>query len=216
MMVVTGSTTTSRSGSSTRARPSTGTGSAASTGAGYQASRTRPEAASVVWSPMAEALAMARRNLQGGELGLELRAQLAAADRDRPAGQVDVQVLGDVDEQLAAVEDDGHRRVAAAQHVGDGRAGRAGPAGQRLPHPALEDPRADAVGGHRGEERHVRAAGREELVVLDGRADRREVEALELVAVGHVDRALGVADEDLLEAPALDLAVGPQPGAAHV
>src|SRR4051812_25944572 len=181
MTVATGSTTTSRSGSSTRARPSTGAGSVVRTGAGYQASRTRPEAASVVCSPMAAALTMARTNLQGRELGLELRAQLAAADRDRPAGQVDVEVFADVDEQLAAAEDEGHRRVAAAQDVGDGRAGRAGPAGQRLPHPAFEDPRADAVGGQRGEERDVRAAGREELVVLDGRADGHQVEALQLV-----------------------------------
>src|SRR4051794_32094995 len=216
MTVTTGSTTTSRSGSSTRARPSTATGSEARTGLGYHASSTRPEAASVVCSPMAAALAMAGTNLQGGELGLELRAQLAAADRNRPAGQVDVEVLADVDEQLAAVEDDGHRRVAAAQHVGDRRTGRAGPARQRLPHPALEDPRADAVGAQRGEERDVGAGRREQLVALDRGADGRQVEALELVARGDVDRALRVADEDLLEAPALDLAVEAQPRAAHV
>ncbi len=37
--------------------------------------------------------------------------------------------------------------------------------------------------------------------VLDRRADRRQVERLELVAVGDADRALRVADRDVLEAP---------------
>ena len=81
----------------------------------------------------------------------------------------------DLDLELAAVEAHGHRAVAAAQHVGDGGAARAGARGQRLPHPALEDPRADrarpssrvegdvgAVGEERG---GARSAGRARVQV---------------------------------------------------
>ena len=126
-----------------------------------------------------------------------------------------MQRLVDVDHQLAAVEHDGHRRVAAAQHVGDRRAARAGAGGHRLPHPALEDARADAVGGELGPERDVGAV-RERLVVLDRRAELREVERLELLAVGDPDRRLRVADREVLEAQAADLAVEAHDRAAHV
>src|SRR3712207_6863284 len=47
-----------------------------------------------------------------------------------------------VDDQLAAVELDGHRGVAAAQDVGDRGAGGPGAARHRLAHAALEDARA--------------------------------------------------------------------------
>ena len=66
-------------------------------------------------------------------------------------------------------------RVAAAQHERDRGAARAGARGLRLPHAALEDPRADRVRADRAPERDVRAV-RELRVVLDRRADRRQVE----------------------------------------
>src|SRR5215212_1884195 len=151
MTVVTGSMRTPRSWSSVGARPSpsTSAGSAPRTGAGYQASSVRPETPSMVVSPVAAALGMAlhaSRLRQRGEVGLELFAELPARHGDGPAREVDVQVLLHVDEQLAAVELDGDRRVAAAQDVRHGGARRAGAAGQRLADAPLEDPRADAVG----------------------------------------------------------------------
>src|SRR3954465_13372272 len=69
----------------------------------------------------------------------ELVGELAPVHRDRPAGQVDVQVVGDLDLELAAVEADGHGRVASLPGVGDGGAACARARGHRLPHPALED-----------------------------------------------------------------------------
>src|SRR6478609_1687648 len=84
------------------------------------------------------------------ELLDEVLGELASEDRDGPAGQVHVQVLGDLDLQLTAVEHDGDGREvgivapAAAQHVRDRGAGRAGAGGERLADAALEDARADA------------------------------------------------------------------------
>src|SRR4051794_12471034 len=65
----------------------------------------------------------------------ELVGQLAPIHGDRPAGQVDVQVVGDVDLELAAVQADGDGRVAALERVGDGGAARAGARGHGLPTP---------------------------------------------------------------------------------
>ena len=87
------------------------------------------------------------------EPGVELRRE----HRDRPARQVDVQVLADVDRQLPAVEMHRDGRVAAAQDVRDRGAGRAGPGGERLPHAALEDPRLDRVRPELRPPAHVRA-----------------------------------------------------------
>ena len=114
-----------------------------------------------------------------------------------PAGQVDVQVLGHVHLQLAAVQPDGHGAVDPAQHRGHGGAGGAGARRHGLPHPALEDARADRGVALAAPERDVRAV-REQLVALDRRAQLRQVELLE--ALVHLDRALGVADGHELEA----------------
>src|SRR6185312_88425 len=72
-----------------------------------------------------------------------------------------------------------------------------GPRGERLPHAALEDPRPHAAAVDR-QEADVGAV-REELVPFDPGADRVEVEILELLA--DDDRALRVADRDVLELP---------------
>ena len=56
-----------------------------------------------------------------------------------------------------------------------------------------------AAGRDLGPERDVGAV-RERVVVLDRRAELGEVERLELLAVGDADRALRVADRDVLEA----------------
>src|SRR5262245_51999870 len=50
------------------------------------------------------------------ELLDEFGGERAAVDGHGPAGQVDVQVLADLDLQVATVEVDGDRRVAAAQY----------------------------------------------------------------------------------------------------
>src|SRR3954449_5492954 len=86
----------------------------------------------------------------------ELVGELAPEHRDGPAGQVDVQVVLDLDLERAAVEPHGHGAVAPAQDVGDGGAGRAGPRGHGPPHPALEDPRTDLAGADHRDERDVR------------------------------------------------------------
>src|SRR3954447_26371384 len=69
----------------------------------------------------------------------ELVGELAPVHGDGPAGQVDVQVVGDVDLKLAAVEADADGRVAPHQRVGEGGAACTGPRGHGLPHSALED-----------------------------------------------------------------------------
>ena len=85
----------------------------------------------------------------------------------------------------------------AGQMCRDRRARRHRSRGERLPHPALEDPGAHpiAVGAV---EAHVRAV-REQRAVLDLGADRRQIERLELLA--DLDRALRVADRDVLKRP---------------
>src|SRR5690348_4519855 len=88
-----------------------------------------------------------RRLLGFMQLLFELVADRAGEDRPRPACQVHAQVCCDLDLQLAPVEHDRHRpgTVSCRALVGvrHGRAGRAGPRGERLPHPALENPGAD-------------------------------------------------------------------------
>src|SRR5579875_3872269 len=78
----------------------------------------------------------------------ELVGQAPGEHRDRPAAQGHVQVLLDRDEQLPAVEHDGHRRVAAPEDMRDRGAARPGARGARLADAALEDPRANAVPTH--------------------------------------------------------------------
>ena len=101
-----------------------------------------------------------------------------------------------------AVEQDRHRRGAAPGDVGDRGPGRAGAAGGRLPDPALEDPRADPSGAYDGEPRDVRAV-RKQLVMLNPRPDCGQVERVELRLAGDGDRALRVADLDMLKGPRL-------------
>src|SRR5271170_1141331 len=96
-------------------------------------------------------------------------------------------MLVHLDLQLAAVQhDDDTRsalwRIAAsparAKHIGDRRAGGAGARGQRLPHAALEDTRADASRWSRvelGEPGDVRAIGKE-LMTFDRGAFGGEIE----------------------------------------
>ena len=85
----------------------------------------------------------------------------------------------------------------AAQEGGDRGAAGAGARGERLPHPALEDPRPHPAAVDR-EEGDVGAV-REQLVAFDLGPDLAEVEVVELVA--DDDRALRVADRDVLELP---------------
>src|SRR5215211_954789 len=56
----------------------------------------------------------------------EFRREHAAVHGHRPAGQVHVQVLPDLDLQVATVQVDGDRRVATAQDERDSSAARAG------------------------------------------------------------------------------------------
>jgi hypothetical protein len=126
-----------------------------------------------------------------------------------------VEVLADLDLELAAVERDRDGRVAAAQDVGDGRAARAGAARRGLPHPALEDPRTDGGVVECREPGDVGAVG-ELRVALDRRADGGEVEGLEGGRVGDVDRGLRVADHEVLEVEAVSLAGVRERRAPHV
>ena len=70
---------------------------------------------------------------------------------------------------------------------------------------ALEDARADRSLAGLAPPRDVRAV-RELRVVLDRRPDRRQVEGQELLEARHADRALRVADRDVLEREARHLA----------
>src|SRR5436309_495497 len=92
----------------------------------------------------------------------EVVGQLSAVDGDGPSGQVHVEVLPHLDVELTAVEADGDRRVAAAQHVGDGGAAGAGAGRHRLADAALEDPCADDARLDLGVPADVRAV-REQL-----------------------------------------------------
>src|SRR5262249_1937455 len=107
------------------------------------------------------------------------------------------QLLADLHLELASVQLYRELTRGSGDVRRDGGPGRAGPRGERLPHAALEDPRAHPV-SLRAEEAHVGPV-REQLTVLDLRADRGQLERPE--AVPHRDRALGIADRDVLEAP---------------
>ena len=121
---------------------------------------------------------------------------------ERPAGLFDREVLATSTSSSPPSSTTVMVPLAAAdaQQLGDGGAGGAGAGGERLPHPPLEDARADPLARRArrtrrrwcgwGRARWLRSAGRE-----------REVERLELPAPLHVDRALRVADRDVLEAP---------------
>ena len=98
---------------------------------------------------------------------------------------------------------DGHGRVAAAQHVGDRRA-----AGARCPRRCVSPTPRSKIrarmrsGPELAPERDVGAvAGTPASCSIAGPI-AGEVERLELVGVGDADRALRVADLDVLEAPA--------------
>src|ERR1700722_3485395 len=123
-----------------------------------------------------------RRLLGFMQLLFELLADTPLEHRSRPACQVDVQILAHLDLQFAAVEHNGHgarpqRRLVCAG-VGHRRARRARARGERLPHTALEDPRADTAkpsGVELCEPRHVRAVG-ELRVAFDPRPAPRRIE----------------------------------------
>ena len=141
------------------------------------------------------------------QLGEQLAADLAAIDGHRPAGQVDVQRLVDVDLELAAVELHGDGRVAAAQREGDGGAARA-----RCPTTASPPPRARRSG--RGScagpvavqnETFVRF-GKRGSCSIGGPSTRRGPAPPARPRPAIADRALRVADRDVLEAAAADLA----------
>src|SRR5207253_6219429 len=107
---------------------------------------------------------------------------------------------------------DRDRAVESTEHRGHGGAARAGARRHRLPHSPLEDPCGYLAIAVAAPERHVRAV-REQLTRLDRRAELGQVEALELVTRLHLDRALRVADGDVLEA---QLANGDRQGAGPV
>ena len=86
----------------------------------------------------------------------EQLAELSGVDLLGPTGQLDVEIVADLDLELPTIELDHASGCSAATQEGGhrGPAG-AGPRGERLPHAALEDPGADAV--PRAEEAHVGA-----------------------------------------------------------
>ena len=141
--------------------------------------------------------------------------ELTRVDRLGGADQGDLELRADVDLELAAVEDHRDRALGAAQVGGDGGAGCARTRRERLPHPALEDPGPDPGGALPAPEADVGPV-REDRRGFDRRSDRGEIEVLE--AVDHLDRALRVADRDVLElvppAPHVDRpepVLGPSP-----
>src|SRR4051794_7832045 len=90
-----------------------------------------------------------RRLLGCMQLLFEVLAQAALEHGPRPACPVDVQILPHLNLELAAVEQNQHHLggrplCTAVLQVGDRGAARAGARRQGLPHPALEDTRADA------------------------------------------------------------------------
>src|SRR5438105_275776 len=131
-----------------------------------------------------------RRLLGFMQLPCELVAEPPAEDGSRPARELDVQILLHLDLELAAVEHHRHVRLARGAAVirdeGHRRAAGARPRGEGLPHPALEDARADppAVLGLAGAELGVPGdvrAVRELSVELDLGPDGGEVERRELL-----------------------------------
>ena len=98
--------------------------------------------------------------------------------------------------------------LALAEHVRHRGAAGAGARGKGLPHPALEYARANARRGpglELGVPGDVRAVG-EVRMPFDRRSQRPEIQGRERGGVLHADRDLGIADRDVLEAPAVQLA----------
>ena len=137
-------------------------------------------------------------------------------DRHRPAGQVDVEVLPHLDLELAAVEPDRDRRVAAAQDVGDGRAARAGAARGASPPTPRSKIRARMVASSSAvnHETFVRCGNCGSVSIGGPMAARSS--ASRVRGVGDVDRRLRVADDQVLEAEAVRLARVAQRCAPHV
>ena len=121
---------------------------------------------------------------------------------DRPAGQVHVQVLAHLDVSSPPSSAHGRPRdVAAAQHVRDGGAGRAGAGGERLADAALEDARADrGRAPARRTRRRSCGSGTARCARSRGPSAGRS-SASSSVHASTRDRALRVADRDVLEAP---------------
>src|SRR5581483_8643912 len=86
--------------------------------------------------------------------------------------------------------------------VGNRGAGGARAAGHRLSHPTFVDSGSNSAVGEPGEPRDVRAVG-EQLVLLDRRTDRGQVERRELRLIAELDRALWVTHVHVLKVPAL-------------
>ena len=130
----------------------------------------------------------------------KLAAELARVHGHRPAGQVHVQVLAHLDLELAAVEVDGDRAVERrAEPRRPRRRSRRCPTTSSRRRRARRSARVIPPSDSRAPERDVGAV-REQLVALDRRADRRQVELLQ--PLGDLDRALRVADRDVLEGAA--------------
>ena len=173
--------------------------------------RASPSACSeryfALWIGLAGGFTRAPRRLrlvrarQLGQAVDHLRRELPGVDRARPAGEVDVKVLPDLDLELAAVERDEHWRVAAAQHVVHRRAAGTGAARHRLPDAALEHPRTQVTRLDLAPEADVGAV-REEVARLDRLPELDDVELYELVDRVDVDRALRIADRRVAKVPA--------------
>src|SRR5829696_3602964 len=112
MATVTGATSTPRrsSGAACPPRCTPGLTFPPSCTSGKNTSSTRSAASVARPEPEAGSVSSSVIDLDASD---ELVAELAAVDGDGPAGEVDVQRLVDVDLQLAAVEPDGERGVAA-------------------------------------------------------------------------------------------------------
>src|SRR5215210_9122396 len=152
------------------------------------------------------------RSLGRMQLLHELVAHCAAEHGHGPSGQAHAEVVTDLDLEVAAVEVDRDSALGAAEQGRDRRPARARARGHGLPHPALEDAGGDLRLAVAAPEGHVRAVREELDVALDRRAELREVELLErrAVTLADLDRALRVADRDVLEA---ELAAGGGQGA---
>src|SRR6266542_1309594 len=127
----------------------------------------------------------------------ELGRELAGEHRLGGPREPYVEVVVHLDGQLTTIEPDCHGAGGTHEKRRDGRAARASPRGEGLPHSPLEDSRPDRRAVH-ADERDVGAV-REELGALDLRPDRRQVEGLDLVS--RIDHALWIADRDMPEGP---------------
>ena len=131
------------------------------------------------------------------ELPDQLLGQLAAVDRARRPGLAHVEVVGDLDDELAAVQL--HRnRAARAAHKGRNRgAACAGARRERLPHPALEDPCAHPEPSIRMNETLVRLGKSSERSIAGPIAPRSRSSSSSPASITH----WGLPIDDVLEAP---------------